>query len=58
MTDLTQAWPRPTRPRPIVIVGAGGIVRAAHLPAYRALGFPIAGASVVSTATVNDGAFR
>jgi predicted dehydrogenase len=41
--DGTQAWPRPTAPRPIVIVGAGGIVRAAHLPTYRALGFPVAG---------------
>jgi predicted dehydrogenase len=41
--NLTQAWPRPTRPRPIVIIGAGGIVRAAHLPTYRALGFPVAG---------------
>jgi predicted dehydrogenase len=41
--DLTQAWPRPARPRPIVIVGAGAIVRTAHLPAYRRLGFPIAG---------------
>jgi len=43
MSDLTQAWPRPTRPRPIVIIGAGGIVRAAHLPTYRALGFRVAG---------------
>jgi predicted dehydrogenase len=42
-TDLTQAWPRPTHPRPIVIIGAGGIVRSAHLPVYRALGFPVAG---------------
>jgi hypothetical protein len=42
-TDLTQAWPRPSHPRPIVIIGAGGIVRAAHLPTYRALGFPVAG---------------
>jgi predicted dehydrogenase len=41
--DLPQAWPRPAQPRPIVIIGAGGIVRAAHLPAYRALGFPVAG---------------
>jgi len=38
-----QAWPRPTNPRPIVIIGAGGIVRTAHLPAYRALDFPVAG---------------
>ena len=42
-TDLAQAWPRPTNPRPIVIIGAGGIVRAAHLPTYRSLGFPVAG---------------
>jgi len=38
-----QAWPRPLNPRPIVIIGAGGIVRAAHLPAYRALALPVAG---------------
>jgi predicted dehydrogenase len=43
LPDLLQAWPRPTAPHPIVIVGAGGIVRAAHLPAYRALGFPVHG---------------
>src|SRR5207342_3263498 len=33
--DLSQAWPRPAHPRPIVIIGAGAIVRTAHLPAYR-----------------------
>jgi predicted dehydrogenase len=43
MPDLVQAWPRPTRPRPIAVIGAGGIVRTAHLPAYQRLGFPIAG---------------
>jgi predicted dehydrogenase len=43
MSDVMQAWPRPSAPRPIVIIGAGGIVRSAHLPTYRALGFPIAG---------------
>ena len=41
--ELTQAWPRPTRPRPVVVIGAGAIVRTAHLPVYRRLGFPIAG---------------
>ena len=41
--ELRQAWPRPAHPRPIVIIGAGGIVRAAHLPTYRALGVPVAG---------------
>lgn len=29
--------------RPIVLIGAGGIVRDAHLPAYRQAGFRIAG---------------
>ncbi|MBX6320421.1 MAG: Gfo/Idh/MocA family oxidoreductase [Rhodospirillaceae bacterium] len=40
---LVQSWPRPARPRPIVVIGAGGIVRDAHLPAYRKAGFPVAG---------------
>ncbi|HEX5282668.1 MAG TPA: Gfo/Idh/MocA family oxidoreductase [Bryocella sp.] len=33
--------PRPHQPRPIIILGAGGIVRAAHLPAYAKTGFPV-----------------
>jgi predicted dehydrogenase len=33
----------PRHPRPIVILGAGGIVRDAHLPAYRKAGFDVAG---------------
>jgi len=33
--------PRPKSPRPIVTIGAGGIVRAAHLPAYAKAGFPV-----------------
>src|SRR5262245_42234039 len=41
--DLQQTWPRPSRPRPIVIIGAGDIVRDAHLPAYRKANFPVAG---------------
>jgi predicted dehydrogenase len=48
MTDLRQAWPVPSRPRPIVIIGAGGIVRTAHLPVYRRLKFPVAGVYDVS----------
>lgn len=42
-TDLRQAWPLPSKPRPIVILGSGGIVRDAHMPAYRKAGFPVAG---------------
>ncbi|MGH7925888.1 MAG: Gfo/Idh/MocA family protein [Candidatus Binatus sp.] len=45
--DLRQSWPRPsatkTKPKPIVVIGAGSIVRDAHLPVYQRLGFPVAG---------------
>lgn len=37
-----QIWPRPSRPLPIVTIGAGGIMRDAHLPAYARAGFPVA----------------
>ena len=40
---LNQAWKRSSNPRPIVIIGAGGIVRTAHIPAYQRLEYPIAG---------------
>ena len=43
MRDLLQVWPRPRRPRPIIVIGAGAIVRTAHLPAYRRLALPVAG---------------
>jgi len=43
MIDLPQAWPPPSRPRPIGIIGAGSIVRTAHLPAYQRLRLPVAG---------------
>jgi predicted dehydrogenase len=33
----------PRTPRPILILGAGGIVRDAHLPAYKKAGFPVFG---------------
>jgi len=44
--DLRQRWPLPSAPRPIVVIGAGGIVRDAHLPIYRRLNFPVAGISM------------
>ena len=43
VTALRQAWPRPANPRPIVIIGSGGIVNDAHLPAYRLANLPVAG---------------
>jgi predicted dehydrogenase len=42
-SSLRQAWPAPSRPMPIVTIGAGSIVVDAHFPAYRKAGFPIAG---------------
>jgi len=41
--QFRQAWEMPTRPRPIVLIGAGGIVRDAHLPAYKKAGFKVSG---------------
>ncbi len=41
--SLSQSWPRPTAARPIVVIGAGGIVRDAHLPVHARLGFAVAG---------------
>ncbi len=40
---LRQSWPLPSAPRPIVVIGAGSIVRDAHLPVYARLGFQVAG---------------
>jgi len=34
--------PMPRQPRPIIVVGSGGIVHDAHLPAYQKAGFPVA----------------
>ena len=34
--------PLPKEPLPIIVVGSGGIVHDAHLPAYRKAGFPVA----------------
>ncbi len=41
---LVQSWPAPSRAKPIVIIGAGDIVRDAHLPAYRKAGLAVKGA--------------
>jgi predicted dehydrogenase len=40
---LRQSWPKPSRPSPIVLIGAGGIAQSAHLPAYREAGLRVAG---------------
>ncbi|MGH7120253.1 MAG: Gfo/Idh/MocA family protein [Acetobacteraceae bacterium] len=43
LPSLRQAWPLPAAPRPIVVIGAGGIVQDAHMPAYRRAKFPVLG---------------
>ncbi|MGO9605154.1 MAG: Gfo/Idh/MocA family protein [Candidatus Binataceae bacterium] len=43
LNSLKQRWELPARPRPIVVIGAGSIIRDAHLPTYARLGFPVAG---------------
>ncbi len=40
---MTQAAPRPKQPRPIISIGAGGIVTDAHQPAYSKAGFETVG---------------
>jgi len=49
LPSLPQRWPLPSAPRPIVVIGAGSIVRDAHLPVYERLGFPVAGIFDVNT---------
>ena len=58
MTHLRQAWAVPSKPRPIVIIGAGGVVRTAHLPVYRRLKFPVAGLYDVNPDASRDTARR
>ena len=40
---LKNSWPLPSLPKPIAIIGAGGIVNDAHMPAYRKANFDILG---------------
>src|SRR5882757_7910413 len=46
--------PIPARIRPIVVFGAGGIVRDAHLPAYRLAGFPVVALHDLDVAKARD----
>ncbi len=58
MTHLRQAWAVPARPRPIVIIGAGGVVSTAHLPVYQRLEFPVAGIYDINPDASRDTARR
>ena len=41
--NLSQTWKVPSKLSPIVIIGAGGIVHDAHLPAYEKAGYKVKG---------------
>ena len=41
--NYSQTWPMPQKLSPIIIIGTGGIVKAAHLPAYKKAGFEVNG---------------
>ncbi|MBL9063776.1 Gfo/Idh/MocA family oxidoreductase [Tabrizicola sp.] len=47
--DFAQDWPAPTSPLPIVLIGAGGIVRDAHLPAYAKAGLTVAAVAEIDS---------
>ena len=40
---LKQFWEAPKSLKPVVLIGAGGIARDAHLPAYKKAGFQVEG---------------
>ena len=44
----------PRSPRPIIIIGAGGIVNDAHLPAYKLAGFNVAGIYDINIVKARD----
>lgn len=46
---LPTRHPRCDTPAPVVVLGAGGIVQNAHLPAYRKLGVPVRGIFDINT---------
>lgn len=48
MKDIHQSWRAPSAPKPIVIIGAGGIVRDAHMPAYAKAGLTVSGVTDLS----------
>jgi predicted dehydrogenase len=54
LSALPQAWPLASAPRPIVVIGAGSIVRDAHLPVYRRLGLPVAGIFDINADAARD----
>ena len=45
--NLSQTWKVPSKLSPIVIIGAGGIVHDAHLPAYEKAGYKVLAVHII-----------
>jgi len=56
--QIRQSWRSPSSPLPIVIIGCGGIVNDAHMPAYRKAGFTVAGVYDIDIERMNSTAKR
>ena len=52
--NLSQTWKTPSKLTPIVIIGAGGIVNDAHLPAYKKAGYEIKGIYDIDQTKANN----
>ena len=52
--QLKNSWPLPSFPKSIVIIGAGGIVNDAHMPAYLKANFDVNGLYDVDRKKVLD----
>ena len=50
IAELDQSWPAPSAPKPVVIIGAGGIIRDAHLPAYKKADITVCGVTDIDAA--------
>lgn len=48
MNKLKQEWTKATVTKPIVFIGAGGIIKDAHIPAYKDAGFKLHGVTDIN----------
>lgn len=51
--NLKQKWEKPSKSLPIIFIGAGGIIRNAHLPAYNKLNLKVEGVYDINQETAS-----
>lgn len=51
---LAQSWPAPGNPKQITIIGAGGIIRDAHMPAYKLANLSVCGVTDCNSERANS----